>query len=233
MATPDQLKANLSAPNSPLPGISLGMAGFQKLGVPSHRLILGLPWVGMVYPCLGLDPSLEGPSGCIPWPPWITDPDNCTIETGFGTIVSTLLPLSQHNPPPLTRGRQWDEASSSPWFDYVDREAAGGPKRHRVWFDDAESVHAKTALSVELKLAGVGVWIANALGPYATGSVGEGMWGALRASDAPPPPPPAPSAAVVPSFHPPALVSDSPFNDYVRQCFLGLRIRSVSLTSEA
>eukprot|EP01045_Picozoa_sp_COSAG04_P027207 COSAG04_NODE_3936_length_2411_cov_1.932958_3_plen_36_part_01 len=25
------------------------MAGFQKLGVPSHRLILGLPWVGMVY----------------------------------------------------------------------------------------------------------------------------------------------------------------------------------------
>ena len=33
----------------------LGMAGFVKLGVPAHRLILGMPWVGMVYPCLGLD----------------------------------------------------------------------------------------------------------------------------------------------------------------------------------
>jgi hypothetical protein len=31
------------------------MAGFVKLGVPAHRLILGMPWVGMIYPCLGLD----------------------------------------------------------------------------------------------------------------------------------------------------------------------------------
>jgi hypothetical protein len=80
-----------------------------------------------------LNPSLEGPSGCIPWPPWIRDPANCTKEAGFGTIVSRLLPLSEQNPPPLARGRQWDAAAASPWFDYVERGADGGPKRHRVW----------------------------------------------------------------------------------------------------
>jgi hypothetical protein len=126
MATPDQLKANLSAPNSPLPGISTGMAAFVSLGVPAHQLILAMPWVGMVYPCFGLDASKEGPSGCIPWPPWILDPSNCTKETGFGTILSTLMPLSQH-------GRQWDKESQSPWFDYVDNQVTP-PKRHRVWY---------------------------------------------------------------------------------------------------
>ena len=39
------------------------------------------------------------------------------------------------------------------------------------------------------------------------------MWAALRAPDAPPAPPP-PARGVHPTFHPPSLVSDSPFNDY-------------------
>lgn len=211
MATPDQLKANISAPNSPLPGIRRGMAEFVSLGVPIHQLVLAMPWVGMVYPCLGLDAAKEGPSGCIPWPPWIDDPDNCTIETGFGTIQETLLPLS-------AAGRQWDQASSSPWFDYIDHTTTP-PKRHRVWYDDAESSRAKTSLSVELGLAGVGVWVGNALGRYAIGAVGQQMWQSLRGQLHPPPSPPGP-ARREPVFHPPVLVSDSPFNDYADGYYL-------------
>ena len=215
MATPDDLKANLSVPNSPIPGIRAGINGFVKLGVPAQQLVLAMPWVGMVYPCLGLDPSKELPTGCIPWPPWIRDPANCTIETGFGTIVSELLPLSLRNPAvgTLTRGRQWNATSSTPWFDYVDSSAVP-PKRHRVHYDDAESVAAKVKLSTELRLAGVGMWVANALGPYTASPVGKAMWAALRAAPAPPPSPPPPVAWPQPVFHPPQLVSDSPFNDY-------------------
>ena len=138
MATPDQLKANLSAPNSPLDGVRAGLAGYVGLGVPAAQLVLAMPWVGMVYPCLGLDPAREGPSGCIPWPPWILDPDNCTIETGFGTIVSTLLPKAVH-------GRQWDATSSSPWFDYLD-ESVAPPKRHRVLALPLTDAHCCAAL---------------------------------------------------------------------------------------
>ena len=94
-------------------------------------------------------------------------------------------------------------------------------------YDDPESCRAKTSLSVELGLAGVGVWIGNALGPFASGnsSVGKAMWASLKAAPAPPPRPPAPPPSPSPSpaqpvFYPPALVSDSPFNDYADGYFL-------------
>jgi hypothetical protein len=45
---------------------------------------MAMPWAGMVYPCMSLDPKDDPPSGCIPWPPWVTDPDTCTVETGYG-----------------------------------------------------------------------------------------------------------------------------------------------------
>ena len=45
MATPDQLKANLSAPNSPLPGIRSGMESFVSLGVAGRQLVLAVNYL--------------------------------------------------------------------------------------------------------------------------------------------------------------------------------------------
>jgi hypothetical protein len=78
-------------------------------------------------------------------------------------------------------------------------------------YDDPESIGAKAALSHSLGLAGVGIWIANAL-PSGDmyESTREAMWAALRERPSPSPPP----AIHRPRFSSPVLVSDSPFNDY-------------------
>ena len=70
--------------------------------------------------------------------PWIIDPDGFNKEVGYGEIVTSMLPEATH-------GRQWDAVASSPYFDFVN---ASTGKRHRVWYDDAESLALKSKLAV-------------------------------------------------------------------------------------
>ena len=121
-----------------------------------------------------------------------------------------MLPLS-------TNGRQWDTASSTPYFDFVN---ATEGRRHRVWYDDAESLRLKSSLASRLGLRGTGMWIADSLA-YSDSAASQAMWAATEQPPKapPPPPPPPPGLKWTPVPEPPVLVSDSPFNDYADSVF--------------
>ena len=51
-------------------------------------------------------------------------------------------------------GVRWDEESASPWFRYVD----AGDRVHEVWFENAASIHAKSAVAEEFCIGGVHLW---------------------------------------------------------------------------
>ena len=49
---------------------------------------------------------------------------------------------------------QWDSASGTPWYQYVD----GQNKTHKVYFDNVRSLGLKYDLVNERNLKGIGVW---------------------------------------------------------------------------
>jgi spore germination protein YaaH len=62
----------------------------------------------------------------------------------------------------------WDAASRSPYVPYTDRG-----HRHEVWFENAESLQAKTALIAKYHLAGLSMW--------SLGQEDAGFWSAVSA----------------------------------------------------
>lgn len=72
---------------------------------------------------------------------------NC-VEMTVSYVNSFLALQAQENAP-----RLWDAEARTPYFEYQ-RDG----KRHRVWYEDAESYQWRTALATKLKCAGIGVW---------------------------------------------------------------------------
>jgi spore germination protein YaaH len=48
---------------------------------------------------------------------------------------------------------QWDDASASPWFEYI-----SGSTRHTVWFENGSSVDVKLGVAVANDIGGVTLW---------------------------------------------------------------------------
>ena len=72
-----------------------------------------------------------------------------------------------------TAGRQWNNHSRSPFFEYT--SAADG-KRHQVWYDDPQSLQLKYDLVTKLGLRGVGFWPADIGSMAGPGGTGAGTW---------------------------------------------------------
>ena len=70
----------------------------------------------------------------------------------------------------------WDNASASPWFEYV-----SGTTRHTVWFENGSSVAAKLAVTRIHDVGGIGVW--------RLGGEDPANWSAVRAQFGAAPPP--------------------------------------------
>ncbi len=122
----------------------------SKTGGDGSKLILGIPYYGYDWPV----------AGTAKYAP--------TTGTGTARLYATVIDDA------ATYGRQWDGASSTPWFNY----ASGGDRQ--VWYDDSLSLALKYQLAVSSNLAGVGMW---ALG-Y-DGDRSE-LWGALADQFGPP-----------------------------------------------
>jgi spore germination protein YaaH len=63
---------------------------------------------------------------------------------------------------------RWDDASASPWFEYI-----SGSTRHTVWFENGSSVDAKLGVAVANDIGGVTLW--------RLGAEDSENWSALRA----------------------------------------------------
>ena len=82
-------------------------------------------------------------------------------QKGYGTIVGTVAraPLSSVH---------WDEATSTPWTEYVDPHAPAAPapgergQISQLWFDDARSLALKYDAAAAEGVRGIAMWTADA-----------------------------------------------------------------------
>ena len=138
--------------NAGLKQTESGLDAYLRLGIAGTQLVAGSPWYGRLYPCLSLDGS------------------TCTVQSvpfrgcNCSDAVSSEIGYSGIQPPP--GALQWDEASSSPFFD------VNGT--HQMWYDDPRSLRLKYAAARARGVGGVGMWT----GDFSTAT---SMWAAFDA----------------------------------------------------
>lgn len=154
----------IAGANAGLGQTSSGLSAYLSLGIHPQQLVLGAPWYGRQYPCL----SLEG--------------NVCTIQPvpfegcNCSDAVAAEIPLDSIPVP--VGGAQWDEATSSPFFNYnvttTIREGVLTTQLMQMWYDNGTSLGLKYSLARQSGLAGVGMWTGDF-------SVQTSMWAAFDA----------------------------------------------------
>jgi spore germination protein YaaH len=122
-----------AGPVAPLVGenynISRTIDTYLASGVPSQKLLLGVPWYGLDWPVL----------------------DNTRKAPATGTASSVFYNVAEPNA--LIYGKTFDQTTQVPWFSYVN-----GSTWHQVWYDDSLSLAQKYALVNSRTLGGIGIW---------------------------------------------------------------------------
>lgn len=137
-------------PNSGIFKTSQGMQTYLNLGIPSNKLVLGVPWYGYTYPCLRLDKNNTCYIKEVPF-----RGVNCSDAAGTQLAFSDILVIRDL----YNATYQWDLNSLSPWFNYVDEKG----QRHQIWYDDESSLVYKYMVAIMSGFRGVGMWTANDL----------------------------------------------------------------------
>ncbi|MCB0713698.1 MAG: T9SS type A sorting domain-containing protein [Ignavibacteriae bacterium] len=113
---------------------------YLDLGLPSHKLCLGLPWYGQN---------------------WITANDQLGAATqARGTAL--FYSATRQDVDTNKRERLWDVHSSTPWYTYQVAENVW----RQTWYDDEESLGMKYDLAIMKDLAGVAIWALGYDGGY-------------------------------------------------------------------
>ena len=137
---------HLVGANAPLPAILDGVTRqYPALGISPSRLVVALPWYAYVFRCatstIGTDCSL--PAGA---------KDNITVwrtssgQLGYGEVLDLHESVGA---PPVT----YDRTSVYKWFDFVN---VSTKQRHRVSYDDVDTLLVKYKALLDAGVAGVG-----------------------------------------------------------------------------
>ena len=168
--------AYCAGPNSPLPTVESNLRGWIAAGAERSKLILGIPWYGRSYYCLGN-------MSAVPKSPCSTEASElqptCTSgdkkhPSPHGPAPSLWAIEKQLQLPGSGCVRRWSESWSSP---YMDCSPKSGP-RVQTWYDDANSTALKVALANRLQLGGVGIFTAEMAGSI-KGEQARQAWDAL------------------------------------------------------
>ncbi|KAF2078448.1 hypothetical protein CYY_000198 [Polysphondylium violaceum] len=148
----------LAAANSPTAGVIQGMQAFFDLGIPASKLVMGLPFYGYRYTCIGSSASLNNPVCQIKLVPFRGV--NCSDAAGSQLTYSTILSIIQ-DPTIKKSSIQWDSIANAPFFNYIDSNGLVNQMR----FDNAQSLQDKVNIAQSLSLRGMAVWNIDQLGP--------------------------------------------------------------------
>lgn len=158
--------------NAPLPAILDGVTRqYHALGIAPSRLVVALPWYAYVFRCstatVGTNCSL--PAGArhntTVW-------ETSNLQLGYGEVLDLHESLGS---PPVT----YDRTSFFKWFDFVN---ASTKQRHRVSYDDPDTLLAKYKALLRAGVAGVGAWTIAATqrqSQAATEAASRQMWAAV------------------------------------------------------
>ncbi|EGG18703.1 glycoside hydrolase family 18 protein [Cavenderia fasciculata] len=138
--------------NSPYMLVLEGLLNYTALGIPSDKLVLGLPWYGYIYPCINENPSLESLVCNITRVPFRGA--TCSDAAGSEYEYSYLMDLLS-NSSLQTTGELWDDQLGSPFFNFIDPSDSN---LYQVWYDNPESLSIKVAIASKLNLRGLAVW---------------------------------------------------------------------------
>jgi len=159
-----------AAANAGYPKVKHGLLRFLAAGVDPSKMILGVPWYGHFYPCVGVENLYESVCPLEPAPfRGCPCSDANAPELEYARIQHALL----HNE---TSGRMWDPLQRSP---YANFRVEG--KIWQMWYDDVQSLSAKYELARRLGLAGAGMYRGDFLA-YDTDAAqhdAADMWAAL------------------------------------------------------
>ncbi|XP_067892714.1 di-N-acetylchitobiase-like [Heterodontus francisci] len=154
--------------NAPYNQTLSGYYAYLKLGIPSRKLVMGVPWYGYDYPCQNL---FEAGRCAIQNLPFRGAP--CSDLAGSQIPYKEIM---QRLPRSIT-GRFWDDDQKAPYCIYMVDNTY-----HEVWYDDPQSISLKASIIKKLDLRGIGMWNGNLLNysvdPTATMQTEE-MWNAL------------------------------------------------------
>ncbi|MGH9667373.1 MAG: glycosyl hydrolase family 18 protein, partial [Bryobacteraceae bacterium] len=135
------------APLQTLLSVQGSVQKWMQTGVPAAKLLLGVPYYGYDWP--------------------VRDNQEGSSTTGAGKAIL----FRDAKPAVLQHGRNWDAASSSPWYTY------STPNWWRqTWYEDEESLSAKYNFVKTAGLGGVGLWALSYDG------TNRDLWDALKAA---------------------------------------------------
>ena len=158
----------IASANSAYPLNNKGILSYRALGIPSEKLVLGLPWYGYDYPCVSVSTSNVCEIRKKPFRGAFCS-DAAGSQKGYSDIMNFLLPLN-------TTGLLFDSTLVSPYFTY---KAADG-QMHQVWFDNPHSLRVKYQFAKDQKLRGIGFWNLDLLDYNGSPNEVNDMWNAIQ-----------------------------------------------------
>ena len=142
--------------NAALPVVKNGVSCYAKMGVPASKLVLAFPWYGYDYTCRDAQTTAS-----------------CDVSAASYISLPAAKKLLAHATPP---GRIWQTNSSCPHFFYVDANGT----RHRVDYDDSQSLRLKYAYAKSTGARGTGMWTASSLDYKGDPEMGKQFWSDLK-----------------------------------------------------
>eukprot|EP00326_Haptolina_ericina_P002133 CAMPEP_0181224258 /NCGR_PEP_ID=MMETSP1096-20121128/31020_1 /TAXON_ID=156174 ORGANISM="Chrysochromulina ericina, Strain CCMP281" /NCGR_SAMPLE_ID=MMETSP1096 /ASSEMBLY_ACC=CAM_ASM_000453 /LENGTH=272 /DNA_ID=CAMNT_0023317307 /DNA_START=32 /DNA_END=850 /DNA_ORIENTATION=- len=136
--------ACVAAANAPFFGMAHGIQRYLSLGVPPSQLLLGVPWYGYRYECVGGTPP-TAVTCPIPLDPFRGV--NCSDAAGGEVALDEILTKQEGS----TTGRLWDAYQGASYFNTIE-----GGATVQYWYDDVLSLRPKYAYARSLGLRGVG-----------------------------------------------------------------------------
>eukprot|EP00117_Sycon_ciliatum_P028771 scpid47832/ scgid23051/ Di-N-acetylchitobiase len=116
--------------------------------VPANKIVMGFPWYAYYFRCDNSTPA--GMAEAVKNPCYSSKPfSESASQHSLADAILNRLPHS-------STGRLWDSNSECPYFDFMN-----GTARHRVWYDDKQSISVKCEYAGSLSVRGVAFWTAN------------------------------------------------------------------------
>ena len=167
----------IASANAPYFGMIRGIERYLQLGIDAQKLLLGVPWYGYRYPCLGGTTTVESRFCPIAQVPFrgVNCSDAAGTEVPYGTILRTYRATKQPNNKSNICMKR-DEYMDAAYFNTVD---SNDGTVYQYFFDDPTSMRHKFSWAKSMRLGGVGPYTFDDLDPVESPEESEAMWSAF------------------------------------------------------